>query len=237
MKAENAIALRGTLSLVREEDLDRAIALLEDAEDVVIDTPVARATYDLEVAGIKKLRKAVDEARVARKAEPLQKCRDIEAQYGQVIEILNSADKIFQGKILAFDQLRAKELADQHAASELAAKAAREKIQAEAKELEANGAPEAAAVMANLATMVVAAPVPTAPPKSEQATVPVDAWHAELRGELIDLVLAIATGQADPGYVMFNEVYANAQARAKKVEDLAPGVKGVKTTTLRGKGR
>ncbi len=237
MKAENAIVLRGTLPLVRAEDLESAIKLIEDAEDLEIDTPEMRASADRELAQIKKMKRAADEARKAQKEEPLQKCRDIDAQFGQIVSILDSADKMLQGKIIGFDQLRAKELADQHAASELAAKAVREKIAAEAKELEANGAPEAAAVMAHLSTMVVAAPVPIAAPKSEQSTTPVDAWHAELRGELIDLILAVATGTADPGYLMFNETFANAQARGRKVEDLAPGVKGVKVTTLRGKGR
>ncbi len=237
MKAENAIVLRGTLPLVRAEDLESAIKLIEDAEDLEIDTPEMRASADRELAEIKKMRKAADAARTAQKAGPLQECRDIDSQFGQVIGILDSANNMLQGKILGFDQLRAKELADQHAASELAAKAVREKIAAEAKELEAKGAPEAAAVMSHLSTMVVAAPVPIVAPKSEQSTTPVDAWHAELRGELIDLILAVATGTADPGYLMFNETFANAQARARKVEDLAPGVKGVKVTTLRGKGR
>jgi hypothetical protein len=237
MKAENAIVLRGTLPLVSTDMLEVAIKWIEDAEDEVIDVPEMRASADEKLALIKKARKALEDRREAEKAPHLQAGRDVDAQHNKVKDVLNSAHDLLQSKILAFDQARAKELADQHAASELAAKAVREKIAAEAKELEANGAPEAAAVMAHLSTMVVAAPVPIVAPKSEQSTTPVDAWHAELRGELIDLILAVATGTADPGYLMFNETFANAQARARKVEDLAPGVKGVKVTTLRGKGR
>lgn len=238
MKSDTAVALRGTLPLIPVDTLDKAIKLIEDAEDVEILDVDARKSADQELASIKQMRKLAEEARVAQKAPHLEAGRAVDAQYNQVIEILGSADALLQGKILAFDAARRKELADQQAKVELAAKAEREELAAKAKQLEAEGAPEAAAALHTMATMVVAPMVPATVDKAEQATVAVAMYNAEFRGKLIDLVLAIATGDADIGYVKFDDVYANAQARARKIEgELAPGVVSVKTTTLRGKGR
>jgi hypothetical protein len=238
MKSDTAVALRGTLPLIPVDTLDRAIKLIEDAEDVEILDVDARKSADQELASIKQMRKLAEEARVSQKAPHLEAGRAVDAQYNQVIEILGSADALLQGKILAFDRARKKELADQQAAVELAAKAEREKLEAKAKHLAATGAPEAAAVLSTLATMVVAPSVPVVVDKSDRSTVPVAYYHAELKGSLTDLVLAIATGSADIGYVTFNEAYANMQARARKIEgELAPGVVSIKTESLKGKGR
>lgn len=238
MESHTAVALRDYLPLIPQDAIDKAIRLLEDAEDRVILDVEARRVADEELATIKERRKLAEEARVDQKAPHLAAGRAVDEQYNQVIDILKSADKLIQNKILAFDDARRKALADQQARVELAAKAEREELAAKAKELEASGAPEAAAALTEMAAMVVAPKVPATVDKAEQSTVAVATYSADFRGKLIDLVLAIATGAADVGYVKFDDVYANAQARARKIEgELAPGVFSVKTTSLRGKGR
>lgn len=229
-----ALVIPTTLPVVPAELLAGARALLNAAEDVEIDCNEMRQTADLDVAKLKVMRKAAETKRKDDKEPYLLAGRAVDELYNPVIEIVDSAISMNTQKILGYDRIVAAERARLQAESEKKAAEECQALHNEAKKLEAAGMHKAAIAVAEAATMVVAPTIAIGPAKSEQFTNKVVTWSAELKS-LQDLVLAVATGAVEIEYIQFNQTYANAQARAKKKVELAPGVVGVPEENLRGK--
>jgi len=207
-----------------------ATALIEAAEGFDIDCPELRVLADKDLSAVKSLKKVVD---VKRKAltGPLDAAKkSVMDQYRPATEFLERAEAIWTQKILGYDRVEAQKRAEaQRLANEEAART-RAALEAQAESLR-ESAPEAATALVEASQMVAAPVIPIGVPKSEQSTSHRVTWSAELVS-LVDLALAVATGEAPIECISANLTYLNGRARLEHGAMKIPGVKAVATEGL-----
>jgi len=211
-----------------------AQSLLGIANDFVIDSEDTRQMGDSELAGIKRQRKKLEDLRTELKAPMLEAGRRVDALFKPMIETCDRAIAILQPKILNYDRELAAARAEEQRKAQEAADEQKRRLEAQAAALQSSGATEAAAAVKEAATLVTAPHIPIAVSTAVRSTVTRVTWSAEVTN-LMDLVLAVAIGEAPLQALQADMTYLNGRARTDKEALKIPGVKAVPTESLAAK--
>ena len=215
-------------------ETERASEFLALANDIVVDSDDTRKFADDELASIKRQRSAYEAKRKELKAPILEAGRLIDDMFKGVIEYADRSAHILSQKILSYDREVTAARAREQQEAERVAREQREKLEAEAKQLAAAGAPEAAEAVAHAAALVSAPVIPLSIPTSERSTAKRTTWSAEIT-DLMTLVKAVAAGQVPLEAIEPNMGYLNGRARLEKEKLVIAGVKAVGTESLASK--
>lgn len=212
---------------------DEAAAWPEEAKSYVItDQPSYQKAYAA-IKTIKAMRAEIEAKRKSMKDPVLLAGRRIDQNAKEADAPLKRALDILQPKCLAYeDEQERIRREEQRRLEEEARKRAEEEALAAAEAAQAEGADEKV-VDAILDAPPQAAPVVAAPrferPKGFSAP---ETWRAEVVN-LMDLVRAVAAGQASVNLIQANQPALNQMARAQRDKLQVPGVKAVPSRSLR----
>lgn len=208
--------------------------LLDIANDFVIDGEDTRQMADEQLAGIKREKKRIDARRTYLKTPLLEAERRLDAEFRPLIDYCDRAIAILQPKILGYDRELAAARAEEQRKAQEAADAQKRKLEEQAAALQQSGATEAAAAVKEAATLVTAPHIPIAVSTAARSTVTRVTWSAEVTN-LMDLVLAVATGEAPLQALQADMTYLNGRARTDKDALKIPGVKANPIESLAAK--
>lgn len=185
------------------------------------------ATYAIgaeELQGIKAKASALDTQRKAI-TKPLDEAKAaVMNLFRGPLEVLGQAEGILKSKLLGYQQEVARKAAEERAAAEKAAQAERDRLQAEADALVAQGRAGEAAVKEQVAAMIVAAPpaAQAAPAAKGLAT------RETIEHEVVDLLALIQHVAAHPELVNLlavDTVKLRAYVKGLGMQCNLPGVK------------
>lgn len=214
-----------------EEESNELVAL---ANDWVIDSEDVRGLADKDLARIKAKRKWLEGLRTGLKEPILEAGRRVDGMFKPLIASCETAESVLSRKILGYDRELAAARAEEQRKLDAQAAEARAKLEEQSKALEAAGNTEAAAAIKEAAVLVSAPHVPIAVTTAARSTAKRETWHAEVV-DLMELVKAVAAGQAPIQALEANTTYLNGRARLEKSDFKLAGVKAVGEETLVGK--
>lgn len=192
---------------------DAALALVESFE--ISDS----ATYELaadELTAIKRKACALDDQRKAL-TKPLDEAKKgIMDLFRAPLDLLTRAEGILKAKMIDFQQVEQRKLADARAAAERAAQAERDRLAAEAAQLTAQGRDGEALIKSQVAQMIVAA----APAMAEPPKVAGVSMRSTLDFEVVDLLALVRHIAQHP------ELIALVQADSAKLRAYTKGLGG-----------
>lgn len=239
--------------VIRTEHTNEAARMLASAKSFVIDCMEMAEACAEDLRIVKAKLKVLEDKRTELKAPVLEAGRKIDAMFKELSEGYLAAEAVYKKALIGWqDKERIRIEAERKAAEEAARKIREEqerqareaaeaarKAEEEARKLaEAGKAEEAAAAQAQAAEAsqaaalaqetadVVAhmAPAPIAAPAKIAGISTSEVWKCECTN-LMDLVKAIAKGEASLDLITFNQPEANKRAKALKSEFKVPGIR------------
>jgi ATP-dependent Clp protease ATP-binding subunit ClpA len=199
-------------------------AAIELANYFVVDSAV---TFELAGEEVRAIKTKLDFLDTQRKGitKPLDEAKaGVMNLYRGPVEALENAERILKGKMLTFQQAEQQRINAARLEQERLAQAQRDKLDAEARALEAEGRGGEAEVKRVVSSMIVAPPVQTAPaPTAKGISVRTTIDH-----EVVDIKAAIAHIAAHPDLshlLMFDSTRLRAYVKGLGLDCKLPGVR------------
>lgn len=220
-------------------------------ESMQIDSPVMYEAGADELKAIKQKAASLEEQRKKIKAPILEAGRGVDELFREPIEVLSKAEGILKRKLLTYQDEQARKAREERAAREAAAKAERERLEAEAQRLREAAAANAAAAKAaeeagnkedaekaralaleasqraetktEIANLVQAAPAVVEAPKVSGI-----ATKTEVDFEVVDILAIAAHVVAHPedrALITVDSVKLRARVRSQGLDCNVPGVR------------